>query len=238
MKLTRYIPILLILICTISISTIHHLTEEDNPYTTTISYLQSESNTLWQQDYTWKSVNYTSKTYTPATSYSASTHQHPHSTIFVPSLHMTNDALTNSFGGGFYHIPINNRWTNHSTSELSLTNTYSHPSSSQHATTQQPLALASPTYHATPLQQTSMRQAPSIAVASSSVPQMATTTYDPDYVVGSISNRAQASDNPFIDGELPDNPEEPMPLGDIPLVFMIILSVFYAYFRLHKQVVA
>ena len=29
MKLTRYIPILLILICTISISTIHHLTEED-----------------------------------------------------------------------------------------------------------------------------------------------------------------------------------------------------------------
>ena len=238
MKLTRYIPILLILICTISISTIHHLTEEDNPYTTTISYLQSESNTLWQQNYVWKSVNMTSRTYTPTISYTTSAHQHPHSTIFVPSLHMTNDALTNSFGGGFYHIPINNRWTNHSTSEVSLKNITSHPSSSQHATTQQPLALASPTYHAAPLQQTNMRQAPSIAVASSSVPQMATTTYDPDYVVGSISNRAQASDNPFIDGELPDNPEEPMPLGDIPLVFMIILSASYGYSRLHKQVVA
>ena len=83
-----------------------------------------------------------------------------------------------------------------------------------------------------------MRQAPSIAVASSSVPQIATTTYDPDYVVGSISNRAQAQDKPFTDGVLPGNPEEPMPLGDIPLVFMIILSAIYGYFRLHKQVVA
>ena len=75
----------------------------------------------------------------------------------------------------------------------------------------------------------------------SSAPQMATTTYDANYDLGGISNRAGAAfDDLFADGGLPEKPDEPMatPIGDIPLVFMLLLIALYAYQHVNKHSVA
>lgn len=78
------------------------------------------------------------------------------------------------------------------------------------------------------------------SIVSSSAPQMATTTYDDNYNLGGIRNRAASFDDLFADGGLPDNPDEPLatPLGDTPLVFILLLIAIYACLRSSRHIVA
>lgn len=70
-------------------------------------------------------------------------------------------------------------------------------------------------------------------VGSLNVDPMATTTYDQDL---HITNRRNAVDDPF-GGTLPENPIEPgTPIGDVPVLMMILLALIYAIRKHMKRI--
>lgn len=92
-------------------------------------------------------------------------------------------------------------------------------------------------YHAiqSPNMQTALQTTSNIPVGSDVVAPMASTTYDQTSGSAPFSNRRNAGDNPFGDGELPSKPAEPgTPVGDMPWALMLILAAGYAVFRTHR----
>lgn len=84
----------------------------------------------------------------------------------------------------------------------------------------------------------------SLSTAASVAP-LATTTYDPGYSINGgmsqITNRRNAGDDPFGGGTLdqngPENPMEPgTPVGDVPWIFILCLSLAYALLRYRKRI--
>ena len=85
---------------------------------------------------------------------------------------------------------------------------------------------------------------PSLASAnrlsSTAVAPLAVTTYDENYSINSgiskITNRRNSSD-PFGGGTLPENPIEPgTPVGDVPVLMMILLALIYAIRKNMKRI--
>lgn len=86
-----------------------------------------------------------------------------------------------------------------------------------------------------PNMQTALQTTSNIPVGSDVVAPMASTTYDQTSGSAPFSNRRNASDNPFGDGELPSNPKEPgTPVGDMPWALMLILAAGYIAFRTRR----
>ncbi|MBQ9143708.1 MAG: M6 family metalloprotease domain-containing protein [Paludibacteraceae bacterium] len=85
-----------------------------------------------------------------------------------------------------------------------------------------------------------MRSAGRSTSADASVAPLATTTYDPGYSINGgmsqITNRRNAGD-PFGGGTLPENPIEPgTPVGDVPWLFILCMSLAYALLRFRKRI--
>ncbi len=120
------------------------------------------------------------------------------------------------------------------------------PKRNSHATTnrtndhqaaaQQHSGATTYTAHALP-----MRSAGRSTSADASVAPLATTTYDHGYSINGgmsqITNRRNAGDDPFGGGSLPENPKEPgTPVGDVPWLFILCLSLAYAMLRFRKRI--
>ena len=120
------------------------------------------------------------------------------------------------------------------------------PKRNSHATTnrtndhqaaaQQHSGATTYTAHALP-----MRSAGRSTSADASVAPLATTTYDHGYSINGgmsqITNRRNAGDDPFGGGTLPENPIEPgTPVGDVPWLFILCLSLAYAMLRFRKRI--
>ena len=77
-------------------------------------------------------------------------------------------------------------------------------------------------------------KAPTIALVAQVTP-MAITTFDANY---NINNRKASDDDPFGGGDIGgvENPDEPnMPLGDVPILFILLMAIGYIAFIHHKQ---
>ena len=77
-------------------------------------------------------------------------------------------------------------------------------------------------------------------LSSTAVAPLAVTTYDENYSINSgiskITNRRN-SDDPFGGGTLPENPIEPgTPVGDVPVLMMILLALIYAIRKNMKRI--
>ena len=92
------------------------------------------------------------------------------------------------------------------------------------------------TAHALP-----MRSAGRSSSADASVAPLATTTYDDGYSINGSANqlsgrRNAEGDNPFGEGGLPSNPNEPgVPMGEMPWALMLILAAGYAVFHVARN---
>lgn len=83
-----------------------------------------------------------------------------------------------------------------------------------------------------PNMQTVLQTTNNMQVGTDVVAPMASTTYDQSSGSAPFSNRRNADDNPFGDGELPNKPAEPgTPVGDMPWALLLILAAGYAVFR-------
>lgn len=119
------------------------------------------------------------------------------------------------------------------------------PKRNSHATTnrtndhqaaaQQHSGATTYTAHALP-----MRSAGRSTSADASVAPLATTTYDDGYSINGSANQLSGrrnADDPFGGGTLPENPKEPgTPVGDVPWILILCLSLAYAMLRFRKRI--
>lgn len=255
MNIKNYIPFLVILACVLAVACITYVVRDTNNIVyseaTFSTYHHSASPSLSDFGTTFQSVTprYMIEHPNPAhAAYAAPVQQsnggsvysdrvfhQPAVTTFGESGYGYTDGTTQLF----HAAPVSNPTT-------ALAVSMPMPKRNSHATTnrtndhqaaaaQQHSGATTYTAHALP-----MRSAGRSTSADASVAPLATTTYDPGYSIngsmGQITNRRNAGD-PFGGGTLPENPIEPgTPVGDVPWLFILCLSLAYAMLRFRKRI--
>lgn len=255
MNIKNYIPFLVILACVLAVACITYVVRDTNNIVyseaTFSTYHHSASPSLLDFGTTFQSVTprYMIEHPNPAhAAYAAPVQQsnggsvysdrvfhQPAVTTFGESGYGYTDGTTQLF----HAAPVSNPTT-------ALAVSMPMPKHNSHATTtrtndhqaaaaQQHSGATTYTAHALP-----MRSAGRSTSADASVAPLATTTYDPGYSINGgmsqITNRRNAGD-PFGGGTLPENPIEPgTPVGDVPWLFILCLSLAYAMLRFRKRI--
>lgn len=256
MNIKNYIPFLVILACVLAVACITYVVRDTNKIVyseaTFSTYHHSASSSLLDFGTTFQSVTprYMIEHPNPAhAAYAAPVQQsnggsvysdrvfhQPAVTTFGESGYGYTDGTTQLF----HAAPVSNPTT-------ALAVSMPMPKRNSHATThrtndhqaaaaQQHSGATTYTAHALP-----MRSAGRSTSADASVAPLATTTYDPGYSINGgmsqITNRRNAGDDPFGGGTLPENPIEPgTPVGDVPWLFILCLSLAYALLRFRKRI--
>lgn len=256
MNIKNYIPFLVILACVLAVACITYVVRDTNNIVyseaTFSTYHHSASPSLSDFGTTFQSVTprYMVEHPNPAHAahaapvqqsnggsvYSDCVFHQPAVTTFGESGYGYTDGTTQLF----HAAPVSNPTT-------ALAVSMPMPKRNSHATThrtndhqaaaaQQHSGATTYTAHALP-----MRSAGRSTSADASVAPLATTTYDPGYSINGgmsqITNRRNAGDDPFGGGTLPENPIEPgTPVGDVPWLFILCLSLAYALLRFRKRI--
>lgn len=255
MNIKNYIPFLVILACVLAVACITYVVRDTNNIvyseTTFSTYHHSASPSLLDFGTTFQSVTprYMVERPTPAhAAYAAPVQQSNGGSVY--SDRVFHQPAVTTFGESGYGstdgttqivhaAPVSNPTTAMAVSMPT-------PKRNSHATTnrtsdhqaaaQQHSGATTYTAHALP-----MRSAGRSTSADASVAPLATTTYDPGYSINGsanqLSGRRNAGDDPFGGGSLPENPKEPgTPVGDMPWLFILCLSLAYAMLRFRKRI--
>lgn len=254
MNIKNYIPFLVILACVLAVACITYVVRDTNNIVyseaTFSTYHHSASPSLLDFGTTFQSVTprYMVEHPNPAhAAYAAPVQQsnggsvysdrvfhQPAVTTFGESGYGYTDGTTQLF----HAAPVSNPTTALAVSmPMPKHNSHAtiHRTNDHQAAAQQHSGATTYTAHALP-----MRSAGRSTSAAASVAPLATTTYDPGYSIngsmGQITNRRNA-DDPFGGGTLPENPIEPgTPVGDVPWLFILCLSLAYAMLRFRKRI--
>lgn len=255
MNIKNYIPFLVILACVLAVACITYVVRDTNNIVyseaTFSTYHHSASPSLSDFGTTFQSVTprYMIEHPNPAhAAYAAPVQQsnggsvysdcvfhQPAVTTFGESGYGYTDGTTQLF----HAAPVSNPTTALAVSmPMPKHNSHAtiHRTNDHQAAAQQHSGATTYTAHALP-----MRSASRSTSADASVAPLATTTYDPGYSIngsmGQITNRRNAGDDPFGGGTLPENPIEPgTPVGDVPWLFILCLSLAYAMLRFRKRI--
>lgn len=254
MNIKNYIPFLVILACVLAVACITYVVRDTNNIVyseaTFSTYHHSASSSLLDFGTTFQSVTprYMIEHPNPAhAAYAAPVQQsnggsvysdrvfhQPAVTTFGESGYGYTDGTTQLF----HAAPVSNPTT-------ALAVSMPMPKRNSHATThrtndhqaaaaQQHSGATTYTAHALP-----MRSAGRSTSADASVAPLAITTYDENYSINGNANQLNGRRNagdPF-GGSLPDNPIEPgTPVGDVPWLFILCLSLAYAMLRFRKRI--
>lgn len=254
MNIKNYIPFLVILACVLAVACITYVVRDTNNIVyseaTFSTYHHSASPSLLDFGTTFQSVTprYMVEHPNPAhAAYAAPVQQsnggsvysdrvfhQPAVTTFGESGYGYTDGTTQLF----HAAPVSNPTT-------ALAVSMPMPKRNSHATThrtndhqaaaaQQHSGATTYTAHALP-----MRSAGRSTSADASVAPLATTTYDENYSINGNANQLNGRRN-AIDlggGTLPENPIEPgTPVGDVPWLFILCLSLAYAMLRFRKRI--
>lgn len=254
MNIKNYIPFLVILACVLAVACITYVVRDTNNIVyseaTFSTYHHSASPSLLDFGTTFQSVTpqYMVEHPNPAhAAYAAPVQQsnggsvysdrvfhQPAVTTFGESGYGYTDGTTQLF----HAAPVSNPTT-------ALAVSMPMPKRNSHATTnrtndhqaaaaQQHSGATTYTAHALP-----MRSAGRSTSADVSVAPLAITTYDENYSINGNANQLNGRRN-AIDlggGTLPDNPIEPgTPVGDVPWLFILCLSLAYAMLRYRKRI--
>lgn len=255
MNIKNYIPFLVIIACVLAVACITYVVRDTNNIVyseaTFSTYHHSASSSLLDFGTTFQSVTprYMVEHPNPAhAAYAAPVQQsnggsvysdrvfhQPAVTTFGESGYGYTDGTTQLF----HTAPVSNPTTALAVS-MPMPKRNSHATihrtnDHQAAAAQQHSGATTYTAHALP-----MRSAGRSTSADASVAPLATTTYDPGYSINGgmsqITNRRNAGD-PFGGGTLPENPIEPgTPVGDVPWLFILCLSLAYAMLRFRKRI--
>ena len=254
MNIKNYIPFLVILACVLAVACITYVVRDTNNIVyseaTFSTYHHSASPSLLDFGTTFQSVTprYMVEHPNPAhAAYAAPVQQsnggsvysdrvfhQPAVTTFGESGYGYTDGTTQLF----HTAPVSNPTT-------ALAVSMPMPKRNSHATTnrtndhqaaaaQQHSGATTYTAHALP-----MRSAGRSTSADASVAPLATTTYDENYSINGNANQLNGRRNAIDlgDGTLPDNPIEPgTPVGDVPWLFILCLSLAYAMLRYRKRI--
>ena len=254
MNIKNYIPFLVILACVLAVACITYVVRDTNNIVyseaTFSTYHHSASPSLLDFGTTFQSVTprYMVEHPNPAhAAYAAPVQQsnggsvysdrvfhQPAVTTFGESGYGYTDGTTQLF----HAAPVSNPTTALAVSmPMPKRNSHAttHRTNDHQAAAQQHSGATTYTAHALP-----MRSAGRSTSADASVAPLATTTYDPGYSINGgmsqITNRRNAGD-PFGGGTLPENPIEPgTPVGDVPWLFILCLSLAYAMLRFRKRI--
>ena len=154
-------------------------------------------------------------------------------------LYQISDKSMTQFGSGYDLIPAqhfnvfhHNQNAHQSTFSNSIQ--YHTAQSTERTDISKAIAIAS---QSAPAPRRAMSKSTMSATVSSTaqVASMATTTFDANY---NINNRKASDDDPFGGGDIGgvENPDEPnMPLGDAPILFILLLAIGYITFTHYKQ---
>ena len=255
MNIKNYIPFLVILACVLAVACITYVVRDTNKIVyseaTFSTYHHSASPSLLDFGTTFQSVtprymvehpNPTHAAYAAPVQqsnggsvYSDCVFHQPTVTTFGESGYGYTDGTTQLF----HAAPVSNPTTALAVSmPMPKRNSHAttHRTNDHQAAAQQHSGATTYTAHALP-----MRSAGRSTSADASVAPLATTTYDPGYSIngsmGQITNRRNAGDDPFGGGTLPENPIEPgTPVGDVPWLFILCLSLAYALLRFRKRI--
>lgn len=254
MNIKNYIPFLVILACVLAVACITYVVRDTNNIVyseaTFSTYHHLASPSLLDFGTTFQSVTpqYMVEHPNPAhAAYAAPVQQSNGGSVYsdcvfhqpaVTTLGESGYGYTDGTTQLFHAAPVSNPTT-------ALAVSMPMPKRNSHATThrtndhqvaaaQQHSGATTYTAHALP-----MRSAGRSTSADASVAPLATTTYDPGYSINGgmsqITNRRNAGD-PF-GGSLPENPIEPgTPVGDVPWLFILCLSLAYAMLRFRKRI--
>lgn len=255
MNIKNYIPFLVIFACVLAVACITYVVRDTNNIVyseaTFSTYHHSASPSLLDFGTTFQSVTprYMVEHPNPAhAAYAAPVQQSNGGSVYSDRVfHQPTVTTFGESGYGytdgttqlFHAAPVS-----HPTTALAVSMPM--PKRNSHATThrtndhqaaaaQQHSGATTYTVHALP-----MRSAGRSTSADASVAPLATTTYDPGYSINGgmsqITNRRNAGD-PFGGGTLPENPIEPgTPVGDVPWLFILCLSLAYALLRFRKRI--
>ena len=254
MNIKNYIPFLVILACVLAVACITYVVRDTNNIVyseaTFSTYHHSASPSLLDFGTTFQSVtprymiehpNPTHAAYAAPVQqsnggsvYSDRVFHQPAVTTFGESGYGYTDGTTQLF----HAAPVSNPTTALAVSmPMPKHNSHAtiHRTNDHQAAAQQHSGATTYTAHALP-----MRSAGRSTSADASVAPLATTTYDPGYSINGgmsqITNRRNA-DDPFGGGTLPENPIEPgTPVGDVPWLFILCLSLAYAMLRFRKRI--
>ena len=255
MRSFRYIPLIFALMCLVSLFFLLIQPEqEDSMYLDQpLMGISSRQDNIWTlpssaqwnttSDYFTSSSQQSTYTPTPQRSTTYSTaHQHT-----APAIYQTSNHSMQHIGGGntalsmqHFNVFHPNQSANHST--FSNTIQYQAVQPSQH-TSDVSKALAMSQSSAA-MSRVAMKTTTNAVLATSQAPvahvsQMAITTFDANYSVNGIRNK-MAADDPFGGGDIggtpnPIEPGQDLPLGDTPILFILLMALSYmAYVRFHQ----
>lgn len=254
MNIKNYIPFLVILACVLAVACITYVVRDTNNIVyseaTFSTYHHSASSSLLDFGTTFQSVtprymiehpNLAHAAYAAPVQqsnggsvYSDRVFHQPAVTTFGESGYGYTDGTTQLF----HAAPVSNPTTALAVS-MPMPKRNSHATTHrtndhQAAATQQHSGATTYTAHALP-----MRSAGRSTSADASVAPLATTTYDENYSINGNANQLNGRRN-TIDlggGTLPENPIEPgTPVGDVPWLFILCLSLAYALLRFRKRI--
>lgn len=233
--------------CMISLFFLQTWQEEDSVYLDQPIYgwgtQQSDSwllnTTKWNSTSNYFMSDHTSPHYGNNVSSQISNTQFHSPTTSSSSLYLTSDKSMTQFGSGYDLLPaqhFNVFHHNQNANQSTFSNTIQYHTAQSVGQTDisKAMAMASQSAPAPRHAMSRSAKAPTIALVAQVTP-MAITTFDANY---NINNRKASDDDPFGGGDIGgvENPDEPnMPLGDVPILFILLMAIGYIAFIHHKQ---